>query len=142
LQDSIQGGPNAPGSVYHYDGNNWTLAATGSTSQLHAIWGSATSDVWITSDDTTTVMHWDGAHWQSVSTGLGGPDSGIGQLAIWGTAANDAWLGGAGAPILHWDGSAWTAPDGAESRSVSALSGAGGTVFVVGPDGSIWSKKR
>jgi hypothetical protein len=134
LQQSIIGGPNAPGSVYHYDGANWTLVATGSTAQLLAIAGTGPHDVWIVTDDNTTVMHWDGELWSAIPTGV--TADGATMNAVWGTGPADAWLGGGGIPILHWDGNAWSAPDGAENRSVTGLTGAG-ALWAVGGDGII-----
>jgi hypothetical protein len=137
LQDSIQGGPNPPGGVYHYDGANWTLLATGSTAQLHSIWGTGARDVWITSDDSANVMHWDGSQWTAIPTGI--TADGVSIYSIWGSGPTNLWLGGTGTPILHWDGHSWSAPDGVESRPVTAVTGAGGKAWAVGADGAIWS---
>ncbi len=138
LQDSIQGGANAPGGVYHYDGAHWTLQATGSTAQLHTLWGTGANDVWITSDDAANVLHWNGAKWSAVPTGIASDGAIVN--SVWGTGPSDLWLGGSGIPVLRFNGQSFASPPGAETRSISALAGAGGKVFGVGADGAILGK--
>jgi hypothetical protein len=137
LQDSTPGGPNANGGVYHWDGNQWSLTQTGSDARLRKLWGAGAGDVWAVGDDGTQTWHYSGGAWSAVPTGL--DDGSAGLTALWGRSASDVWAGSRnGSVLLHWEGKAWSAQGGAAILSVTALSGASGLLWAVGPNGAIW----
>jgi len=135
LQDSTQGGPNAPGGVYHYDGAQWTLTQSGSSKSLHKLFGVASGDLWAAGEDPTQVFHFVNGAWHAVPTGFDPSRAGV--SAVWGASPNDAWVSTFGGSIVHWNGQALSAPEHAAAFSVSSLSGRGGRVWAVGPDGEL-----
>ena len=56
------------------------------------------------SDDSGTIVHWDGNAWTPSS--LGAP---LFLYGVWGRAADDVWAVGIGGTMVHWDGSGWSA---------------------------------
>lgn len=68
---------------------------------LTALWGSASDDVWAVGT-YGTFLHWDGAAWESVTTGYP-----LTLWGVWGSASNDVWAVGSEAAIVHWDGTSW-----------------------------------
>jgi photosystem II stability/assembly factor-like uncharacterized protein len=64
------------------------------TENLHAVWGTSSSDVWVVGDGAC-VLHWDGTTWSRVKvTGLGErrPDL----FAVWAPGPGHVWVGGDG----------------------------------------------
>ncbi|HSP19949.1 MAG TPA: hypothetical protein VLQ79_10555, partial [Myxococcaceae bacterium] len=139
LQDSTQGGPNAPGGVYRLAAGQWTLEHSGAQASLRALWGTGPADVWAAGDDPTTVLRRsaDGT-WTPTPTGLDPASAGIG--ALWGSGPSGLYAASRGAPVLlHWDGARWS--DLSVALGFSSLSGLGGTsageLWAVGADGTI-----
>jgi hypothetical protein len=95
------------------------------STQLSAIWGSASNDVWAAgglqyqscfgaSDILETrglLLHWDGAAWSNWTAAH--PETTLeASTAIWGSSASDVWQGGAfrrsGGELAHFDGVTWS----------------------------------
>ena len=96
------------GRVLRGDGAAWSSVLM-PTESLFAVWGSSSTDVWVTGD-SKKVWRWDGTMWNSVAPPSGGL---VGFTDIWGSSASDIWftVGASsivGGYIMHWDGSAWT----------------------------------
>jgi hypothetical protein len=84
------------GTLLHFDGTEWHLENSGTTSRLEAIFGFAPNDIWAAGDNAT-VLHFDGDVWSRIDVGPYG-----GHLkAIWGAAPDDVWIGGE-RTMLHW----------------------------------------
>ncbi len=104
----------ANGTTLHYDGMLWSPVPSGTTNALTAVWGSGANDVWAVGLGGT-ILHWSSAAtgWQPVNA-----SPAYDLNAVWGSRGNDVWAVGslsqtggatsAEAPILHWDGSAWS----------------------------------
>ncbi len=139
LQDSTQGGPNAPGGVYHLAAGSWTLEQTGATASLRTLWGATPAEVWAAGDDATAVWRRPGSGaWTSTATGLDQAVAGLGSL--WGSSPTDVYAASRGAPLLlRWDGARWS--DLSVALGFSSLTGLGGTaageLWAVGGDGTI-----
>lgn len=88
--------------LLHWDGLEWTTVEPLDATQLSSIWGSSSTDVWVTGAPTH-ILHFDGERW---SRSLLPSDAGVYLTTIWGAASNDVWTGGAG--LFHFDGSAWS----------------------------------
>ncbi len=67
---------------------------------LEGIWGSGSSDLWVTAD--VGLLHYDGTGWTSVDAGFDGAPGDVG-----GSGPDDIWLA-KGNRVLHWDGSTWS----------------------------------
>ncbi len=132
------------GKIYHYDGTSWSSVASGTSNDLLGVWGSAANDVWAVGL-AGTVLHWTGSAngWQSVSSTVT-YDLG----SVWGSRSNDVWAVGTltnttastAAPIIHWNGSAWsggyTYSTGLVRSTLNGVYGAdiAGHVWAVGND--------
>ncbi|MBX3188015.1 MAG: hypothetical protein KF819_13415 [Labilithrix sp.] len=86
------------GTVVHYDGATWRLAATGIVETLHAVWGSGPTDVWVVSS-ASVLLHSKGAAGGAISftsVPAASPDAYGGRAhAAWGSSATDVIVGGA-----------------------------------------------
>lgn len=132
-------------AILHFDGTAWTTAdltltdsAAARDPRLSAVWGSGPNDVWAVgvsgyaSTSSALLAHYDGAGWTEVTTPfLSGTESH--KLSdVWGTGPSDVWVGGA--PVMHFDGSAWSVIDG-EGRA-DVIGGTGSDeVYMAGYDG-------
>ncbi|MHB8600477.1 MAG: hypothetical protein ACYDER_27170, partial [Ktedonobacteraceae bacterium] len=106
----------------HWDGTSWQVVASANvpdnTSLLNSVSAVSASDVWAVGSHTghgghalpyTLIEHWDGQHWQIVSSpNVGGfsPLNGVAALS-----SQDVWaVGQLGDSTLneHWDGSRWS----------------------------------
>jgi hypothetical protein len=102
------------------------------TSDLCAVWGSSSSDVFAVGY-SGTILHYDGTAWSAMTAGTTNELS-----AVWGSSSSDVFAVGYAGTILHYDGSAWSAMTAA---ATDWLRGAWGTsssdVFVVGLNDAI-----
>jgi hypothetical protein len=99
--------------VLRYDGSTWsrvTVAAlqnkpTSAGKNLFKVWGASADRAFIVGD-SGLALHWDGASWDKVDTGV----PGVPLFTVTGRSATDVWAtGGFGASVvLHWDGATWT----------------------------------
>jgi hypothetical protein len=103
-------------AIAHWDGRDWTTAATRREAFLTDVAAISDRDVWaVGSSDRALVMHWDGVRWKSlVRRPTNGHDDAWLSAAS-AAARNDVWLGGGehleemSPPVmepllLHWDG--------------------------------------
>jgi hypothetical protein len=75
---------------------------------LKGIWGAAADDVFAVGDGGT-ILHYDGADWRPMASGIG-----ENLEAIWGVSGTDVFAVGTGGTILHYDGVDWNPmPSGA-----------------------------
>jgi hypothetical protein len=119
--------PAAPGTP-----TAWSSVASGTTSQLNAIWGSSAYDAWAVGE-LGTILHWDGVAWSSVASGTQ-----AGLWGVWGSAPDDVWAVGDLGTILHWNGSAWTSTLSQTAEYLAGVWGASPTeVWAVGNNGLI-----
>ena len=90
----------AEGIATHYTPAGW-IAHTGLNGRVRAIWGAASDDVWLATDNGAT-WHWDGVQLSA------GPSIGISASPedMFGLASDDIWL--TGSQTLHYDGNTWT----------------------------------
>jgi hypothetical protein len=106
--------------IQHWDGQNWTLAATPTLTttfnELLAISAVSANDVWAVggANGLGLIEHWDGTSWSVVPH----PNPGIGNRfqGVAAVASDDVWAVGyqGGADGLsqtlveHWDGTSWS----------------------------------
>lgn len=99
------------GTIWHYDGNNWQLAAAVDASVLRRIWGSSPTDVYTVGQRYTStqtlaaVWHYDGYRWTFVPSAVEGD-----RWGVWGSSSDDVFIVGNSAKaglISHFDGLGW-----------------------------------
>ncbi|HEY8074829.1 MAG TPA: hypothetical protein VIF62_11985, partial [Labilithrix sp.] len=99
---SVDAGP--AGAVCVADGGICWEVPTPTGYDVTALWASGPSDFWAAAGDR--LLHGDGVTWrESYAT------SGVRISTMWGSGPDDVWAGGSTtgtAPLLHWDGCAWT----------------------------------
>ncbi len=86
----------------------WQLAASGEPAALLAIWGTSTSDVWVTGGRSElagapTLLHLDGTTWSRVDTGQHGLDL----WWVFGFDGGDVFFTGSGGTILRYRNAAF-----------------------------------
>ncbi|MGB5925597.1 MAG: hypothetical protein WBH01_05830 [Dehalococcoidia bacterium] len=127
------------GVIVHYDGSSWHKMNSGVTSSLSSVWGSSSSDVFVTTGGT--ILHYDGSTWSEMATG------GYGAGDVWGSSASDVYAVG-GKRILHYDGGSWTeiVGTGSSHSRYGVWASSSSDVFVIGSggrvehyDGSTWT---
>lgn len=96
------------GSIFHYDGADWSSMTSGVTSGLFSVWAAAPDDVFAVGEGGV-ILHHDGASWQSMvypenPDHPGSPDDFWG---VWGTSGYDVFTVGMWGSILRWDGTWW-----------------------------------
>jgi hypothetical protein len=93
------------GVMAHWNGLNWALTPSGTTSTLRSIWGSGAADVWAVGGryQQGTIRRWDGKAWSDVTSP---PKQQL--LSVWGGDFAELWIGGVEG-IFRGDRSSWTA---------------------------------
>ncbi|MFT7625225.1 MAG: hypothetical protein ACI9WU_004416, partial [Myxococcota bacterium] len=136
------------GAVIHYDGQQWTHMATGTTKDLHAIWGfqKAGATELFAVGENGKLLHFQGGSWSTVITGSYNTLRGI-----FGLSSTNIIAVGDNGTVLKYNGTDWNAvvwDDGAtwttttfhavwaHSSSKIWVGGDGGTVIQW--DGTDW----
>jgi hypothetical protein len=96
----------------------WAVVAVPTTERLTIVRGSG-SNVWIAGD--TTILRWDGQHWNTLPNPWGPPGSSA--TGLWVNAPSDVWLGAAQQYAYHWTGTAWTTTRLNDNRRAWAIWG-------------------
>ena len=123
----------------------WTAVQSPAAGLVTGISGTSASDVWAVGVDG--IMHFDGATWSKVETGVAAQDH---PTAVWARTPSDVWMVVNGPPtILHYDGTTWTATAspsptsnyltgiwGSSASDIWAVGLAGGIIHY---DGTTWS---
>jgi len=83
-------------AALHWDGNAWSVVATGHSGPLSDVWASGPDDVWAVGAGGT-ILHWNGNSWTRVDSGT------TGNLThVWGSGPRDIWVVGRGGIILRY----------------------------------------
>jgi hypothetical protein len=136
-----------PDALLHYNGSAWSAMSSGTSNQLHGVWGSSPSDVFAVGSGGT-ILHYNGSGW---STMIGANSNLL--WDIWGSSSSDVFAVGNYGTILHYNGSTWSAMVGADSNNLWDIWGSSPSdVFAVGSygviggilhyNGSAWSTMR
>src|SRR6266576_2345660 len=97
----------------------WAVVSVPTTEGLTMVRGSGATDVWLAGD--TTILRWDGQHWNSLPNPWGPP--GASATGLWVNAPSDVWLGAAQQYAYHWSGTAWTTTRLNDNRRAWAIWG-------------------
>lgn len=105
----------------------WTPMKSPVHDPMHFVWGTGTSDVWV-SYDPGGLLHYDGVAWTDVSVPLGATPV----RAVWGTGRSDLWVSfNTNLPKLwHFDGTKFTAPVATTSLPVAMWGAAKNDFFL------------
>ena len=100
------------GTVLRRVDAQWSLEPVPTDAELWGVWGSSLSDVWVVGGDPVlgppTLLHWDGASWQSMPTPFLEP--GVAALfKVWGRSADEVYVVGEDGAVAVFDGMEWTA---------------------------------
>jgi len=122
---------------------DWQPMSTSATSFLSGVWCIAPDDVYAVGENST-VLHYDGADWNSVAL----PTS-PGMLGgVWGAAADEVFIVGEGGAVLRGAGDQWEALDTGTDAWLRAVWGTGpDDVFAAGDgvllhyNGTVWTKE-
>ncbi len=139
--------------IEHWNGNTWSIIPSPnpgtSTNSLYAIAGVAYNDVWAaghyyvynTNRWYTSIEHWNGSTWTTVSSPNVAGSNYLEGLAV--VASNDVWAVGHSGDspgrtlVLHWDGSAWSivpSPNSNDSNGSNVLN-----AVAAGSSTNIWA---
>lgn len=97
------------GFVRRWDGAHWDYNWLDFAPSFWDVWGTSANDVWTVGSagpDTGHIFRFDGTQLSQM------PFDGPPLRSIHGTSANDVWVVAQESPMEHWDGNAWTIPDG------------------------------
>jgi hypothetical protein len=85
------------GTIYRYDGTDWTGMASGTTVKLRGVWGGAPDDIYVVGDNGT-IIHFNGTEWSAL-------DSGTWEdlYAVYGVSDNIIFAVGTNGTILRRD---------------------------------------
>ncbi len=124
----------------------WKEMPSPTINDLHAIWASSSSDVYVVGA-VATIAHFDGGAWSLVDGGNASSFS-----DVWGTSSSDVFAVGSSLDVeqsnlvYHFDGTSWTDQDAPEIGHLESVHGTSATdVFAAGNgivlhfDGTAWS---
>jgi hypothetical protein len=60
------------GTVFHFDGTDWTSIDMNTTANFISVWPAASDDVWLVGS-RSTLRHFDGSEWRTVGTPTAAP---------------------------------------------------------------------
>jgi hypothetical protein len=135
-------------AIRHWDGTTWSGVPFSADSDLRAVHGIATNDIWAVGSGGTAI-HWNGVAWTRAETGTNATLRGV-----WERASDDVWAVGtcslvagttnscnaqsSNATIVHWDGHAWSRYASGTAAWLNAAWGrSADDVWAVGTSGTI-----
>jgi hypothetical protein len=117
------------GSILHWDGWNWTLAAD-VDQVLLSVHGSSDDNVWAVGT-SGGVFQWNGQQWVNRRV-----ESGPSFQAVWAFAPDNVWCAADDGSLWHWDGQALQSRRSGVTTSLNALFGRGPEdLWVTGDNG-------
>jgi len=121
----------ANGTILHYDGNDWSSMASGTTNNLNGVWGSSANYVFAVGANGT-ILHYNGTAWTSMTSGTTSNLNGV-----WGRPGYGVFtVGDNQNTILRYIGSIWastTLPGYCSSEELFGVwGGTADDVFAVG----------
>jgi hypothetical protein len=120
-------------AISYYDAANGDLKYAYQNGTLNAVWGSSSSDIYAVGD-SGTILHYDGATWNPMSSPTTESLRGI-----WGNSWNNVFAVGDGGIILRsTNGTSWSVLTSGTTQNLYGVWGsAGDNVFAVGANGTI-----
>jgi hypothetical protein len=107
------------GLAMHWNGTTWTITRTGTTANVHRVWGSRSNDVWATTiqtdrgggNATGQLLHWVGDRWLTVTVPFPAAQR---PAVVHGSGGSDVWVATQTnrttetGSIWRYDGARWT----------------------------------
>jgi len=135
-------------AIRHWDGTAWLAVPFPGDSDLRAVHGIATNEIWAVGSGGT-ALRWNGVAWTRTETGTNATFRGV-----WGSASDDVWAVGtcslvagttnicdaqsSNATIVHWDGRGWSRFASGTAAWLNAVWGrSADDVWTVGTSGKI-----
>ncbi len=113
-------------------GLTWCGIASGTTSALFSISGSASNSLWAVGESGSAIR-WNGSTWSSYPSGVAQDLYGV-----WEADSKAALAVGASGTVVQWQGVKWTTVSSGVSVNLNAIWGSGKTdVWAVGAKGTI-----
>jgi hypothetical protein len=131
-------------TVVRYDGSSWVEERANHCRGIHDLWGSGPHDVYALCGNDGWFLHYDGASWSDLDTGIDlWPVEGYqGLETIWGSGPDDVYVVGSvpaepeyAGVVLHFDGEAWSEVPLGTIPELTGVWGSGpNDVWIVGGD--------
>jgi hypothetical protein len=113
-------------------GKAWGAMTSGTKNELSAIWGSSSSDIFV-SGVSGTLLHYDGRAWGAMTSGT----TNI-LTSLWGQSSSDVFAVGLNGTVLHYSGKAWGIMTSGTTDDLWQIWGQSSSdVFVAGSNGTI-----
>src|SRR5262249_9098653 len=126
-----QVGPSGPGTIVHWNGTAWSVAATPNAG-VSGVWGSAPNAVWAVGD-SNSIEKYDGMSWSQVMPQQNSNPHDLSR--VWGSGPNDVWAT-SNDTLFKYGGEVWSVV--ANSQGGTGIWGtAANDVWTVGFGGSI-----
>ncbi len=103
------------GTIYHYDGNSWTLVVVG-RERLNSVWCKSPQDVYAVGDNGT-IYHYDGNSWTSMNSGT---DQNLN--AVYGGSPTNLIAVGDNGTILYYNGIEWSVQESGTQENLNSIS--------------------
>jgi len=111
---------------------SWKAQVSGTTEDLHAVWGSSGRDVFAVGD-YGVILHYNGTSWGSMSSGTNTT-----LYSVWGTSGNNVYAVGDSGTVVHYNGRSWSAVQGAYNLNYrGSWCAPDGRVFIAAANGSM-----
>ena len=133
----------AKGTIIRLDKTTYTAFSSGTTADLHGVWGCGPADIWAVGSGGAALHYTGGTTWTKVD-----PKTGKTLYALWGTGASDVWaVGGWSEPcgtaicsygrVAHFDGVSWSSQTLGSSVLRGVWSSGPADVWAVGHGGAV-----
>jgi hypothetical protein len=138
------------GRLFLYDGHGLIPQASGTESDLFALFASSASDAWA-AGAASTFVHFDGNTWSSYALPADAGASSDDELhGLWGASADDIWAVGKLGALWHFDGKDWNKQTSVTGKDLTSIWGASATqIMAVGDggtlltyDGHVWTPSQ
>jgi hypothetical protein len=132
------------GTAMHYNGTQWSLAPTGTSSFLRGVWGNASNRLWAVGD-MGTVLRWNGSNFTKETSGTL-----VNLNTVWGSSETNLYAGGMNGVIIRsGGGGSWNTESSGTTVEIKRISGTdaknvwavAGSTTILSSAGSGWSSQ-
>jgi len=90
------------GTIYHYDGHDFSLQQSGTGEDLQDVWGASPTDIFAVGSGGV-ILHYEGSSWSAMNSGFSRE-----LKDVFGTSTSNVYAVGQFGTVLHYDGSSWS----------------------------------